>query len=63
MVIGISILLILSTIAILSSSYVFTAQLVYSQGLPTHQQQQQQQDLDDLIFQTTNVTIDGISFQ
>jgi hypothetical protein len=62
MVIGISIHLILSTIAILSSSYVFTAQLVYSQGLPTHQQQQQQ-DLDDLIFQTTNVTVDGISFQ
>ena len=65
MVIGISILLILSTIAILSSSYVFTAQLVYSQGPSTRQQQQQQQqqDLDDLIFQTINVTIDGISFQ
>ena len=39
MVIGIPILLILSAIAI-SSSSVFTAQLVYSQGPPMHQQQQ-----------------------
>jgi hypothetical protein len=63
MVIGISILLILSTIAILSSSSVFTAHLVYSQGPPTRQQQQQQQqDLNDLMFQTTNVTVDGISY-
>ena len=66
MVIGIFILLILSTIAILSSSYVFTAQLVYSQGPPTRkqqqQQQQQQQDPNDLIFQTANVTVDGISY-
>jgi hypothetical protein len=40
MVIGIPILLILSAIAI-SSSSVLTAQLVYSQGPPTRQQQQQ----------------------
>ena len=59
MVSGIPILLILSAIAI--SSSVFTAQLVYSQGPPTRQQQQQQ-DLNDLIFQTTNVTVDGISY-
>jgi hypothetical protein len=49
MVIGIHILLILSAIAI-SSSSVFTAQLVYSQG-PPMRQQQQQQDPNDLIFQ------------
>jgi len=58
MVISIPVLLILSAIAI---SSVFTAQLVYSQGPPTRQQQQQQ-DLNDLTFQTTNVTIDGISY-
>jgi hypothetical protein len=57
MVIGIPILLILSTIAI--SSSVFTAQLVYSQGPPARQQQQ---GLNDLIFQTTNVTVDGINY-
>ena len=62
MVIGISILLILSTIAILSSSYVFTAQLVYSQG-PPPLRQQQQQDLSDSTFQTANVTIDGMVIQ
>lgn len=60
MVISIPILLILSAIVI---SSVFTAQLVYSQGPPTRQnQQQQQQDLNDLTFQTTNVTVDGISY-
>ena len=56
MVSGIPILLILSAISI---SSVFTAQLVYSQGPSTRQQQQH---LNDLIFQTTNVTVDGISY-
>jgi hypothetical protein len=63
MVISIPILLILSAIVI--SSSVFTAQLVYSQGPPARQQQQQQQqqqDPNDLIFQTANVTVDGISY-
>jgi hypothetical protein len=56
MVIGIPILLILSAIAI-SSVSIF--QLVYSQGPTTRQQQQ---DLNDLTFQTTSITVDGISY-
>ena len=55
MVIGIPILLILSAIAI-SSVSIF--QLIYSQGPATRQQQ----DLNDLSFQTTSITVDGISY-
>jgi hypothetical protein len=59
MVIGIPTLLILFAIAI--SSTVSTVQLAYSQG-PPPTRQQQQQDLNDTTFQTTNVTIAGISY-
>jgi hypothetical protein len=54
-VIGVPIMLVLSAIAVAPSSAI---QLVYSQGPPTSQQQ----DANDLTFQTTDVTLDGTSY-
>jgi hypothetical protein len=54
-VIGVPIMLVLSAIALAPSSAI---QLVYSQGPPTSQQQ----DANDLDFQTTNVSLDGTSY-
>lgn len=54
-VIGVPIMLVLSAIAVAPSSAI---QLVYSQGPTTSQQQ----DANDLTFQTTNVSLDGIIY-
>jgi hypothetical protein len=54
-VIGVSIMLVLSAITGAPSSAI---QLVYSQGPPPSRQQ----DANDLTFQTNNVTLDGTSY-
>jgi hypothetical protein len=56
MMIGMPILLALSAIAASPSSAI---QLVYSQGPPRGEQQQ---ELSGMNFQTTNVTLDGVSY-